>query len=381
MTQYYFDEPINRYGTDSLKWDAYKGKDIIPLWVADMDFKAPLPVLEALHRRVDHGIFGYTHVPDQLEKVVIQRLLNYYNWEILPDWLVWLPGLVSGLNLCCRATGADGDSVITTVPIYPPFLTAPVLSRRKLVSVGLVDNGQQWIIDFDRLEESITPRTKLFLLCNPHNPTGRVFTRDELEKIASLCLQHDIVICSDEIHCDLILDEGKSHIPTGTISPEIADRTITLMAPSKTYNLPGLGCSFAIIPNKELRRNFKKTMSGIVPEINTLGFTAALSAYRDCGEWHLALLNYLRKGRDLVESSIEKMDDISMRHVEATYLGWLDCLEIDVDDPGTFFQNAGIGLFDGIYFGTPGFLRFNFGCPHGLLQQALMRIEEALNNR
>ena len=265
-----FDTPVERRGTASLKWEKYKGRDIIPLWVADTDFRSPPAVISRLQQRVADGVFGYTIPSEELNNVVVAMLKARYDWVVKPEWLIWLPGLVTGLNVACRAVGEDGDDVMTAVPIYPPFLTAPANSRRNLIKVPLKEKNNRWEFDFDRLERSITPKTRLFILCNPHNPVGRVFRRDELITLTSICKKHDIVICSDEIHCDLILDKDKVHIPTATLDPETAARTITLMAPSKTYNLPGLGCSFGVISDNGLQQRFKNTMAGIVPMVNVL---------------------------------------------------------------------------------------------------------------
>ncbi len=377
MTQFNFDEPIDRRKSDSIKWDLYKNPAIIPMWVADMDFKAPPQVIEALHARVEHGVFGYTHAPAELGEVIQARLFKQYDWKIELDWLVWLPGLVSGLNISCLAVGSDGDDVLSSVPIYPPFLTAPKLSRRNLVTAPLVDDGRKWIIDLDLIEKAITPRTRLLLLCSPQNPVGRVFSRNELEKLSEICIRHNIIICSDEIHCELVLDPDKKHIPTATLSPEVAARTITLMAPSKTFNIPGLGCSFAIIQDKKLRNNFKNSMAGIVPYINTIGYTAGLAAYRDGSDWHAALLDYLSENSKLVERTINGIPGLRMNHVEATYLAWIDTTGSGISDPRGFFERNGVGLFDGREFGTPGFLRLNFGCQKSVLEKALKRMKEA----
>lgn len=370
-----FDKPVNRFHTASLKWEHYGDRDIIPLWVADMDFTSPPAVIQALDRRVRHGVFGYGIAPEALIEVVCATLANRYGWQVDPQHLVWLPGLVCGLNVACRSVGTPHDDVITLVPIYPPFLDAPGNFGRGLVVVPLMNDSGRWVIDFARLEKSITPRTRLFLLCNPHNPVGRVFSRRELEDLVALCIRHDIVICSDEIHCDLILDADKNHIPTATISPEAADRTITLMAPSKTFNIPGLGCSFAVISNRRLRHNFLQAMAGIVPAVNILGFTATEAAYRKGWDWHAALLEYLRSNSRLVEKEIGTMAPLAMHHVEATYLAWIDARRIDKNFPGRFFEAFGVGLSEGGDFGSPGFVRLNFGCPRALLQEALVRMK------
>ena len=373
-----FDRTVDRRGTNSLKWDLYKGKEIIPLWVADMDFRVSPAIIRALQAHVNHGVFGYTLVPDELIDVVIGRLATQYQWKIERDWIVWLPGLVTGINVACRAVGDTGDEVLTTVPIYPPFLTAPGNSSRELGTVPLMEGAGGWEIDFDLLERAITPRTRILLLCSPHNPTGRVFTRDELSTLAQICERHDLVICSDEIHCELVLDTDKEHIPTATLSPDVERRTITLMAPSKTFNLPGLGCSFAVISDEPLRRQFLRAMKGIVPHVNALGYTAALAAYRDSRDWYLAMIDYLRENRDSVERSIEAMPGLSMHHVEATYLAWIDTRQTGMKDPVKSFEEAGVGLSDGKSFGAEGFVRLNFGCPRSVLEEAFQRMRRIM---
>lgn len=373
-----FDTVLERRGTASLKWEKYREQDIVPLWVADMDFRSPPAVIRALQLRIENGVFGYTVTPDDLNETVMAMLQTKYAWKVKPEWLVWLPGLVTGLNVACRAVGEDGDDVMTAVPIYPPFLSAPGFSRRNIIKVDLHEDDNQWQFDFDRLEQSITAETKLFLLCSPHNPVGRVFSAEELTTLAEICQKYDIVICSDEIHCDLILDRQKIHIPIATLNPNVAARTITLMSPSKTFNLPGLSCAFAIIPAKKLRQSFKKVMAGIVPRVNAAGYTAARAAFGECAQWHAALLDYLRGNLATVEQAIHQMPGISMAPVEATYLAWIDMRASGVNRPAAFFEDAGVGLQDGIEFDAPGFVRLNFGCPRSLLEKALDRMNSAM---
>jgi cystathionine beta-lyase len=378
-TVFDFSISVDRRHTASMKWDKYKGKDIIPLWVADMDFRSPPAVLEALHQRTAHGVFGYSLPPESLNTTVVKKLQSDYGWTIEPHWLVWLPGLVTGLNVACRAVGGDDDGVMTAVPVYPPFLTAPANARRHLLKVPLQEKDNRWTFDFDRFESTITADTRLFLLCNPHNPVGRIFSRDELTDLVMICEKHDIVICSDEIHCGLLLDEDKTHLPTATLGPEVAQRTITLMSPSKTFNLPGLGCAFAIISNEKLRRQFIKAASGIVPLVNALGFVAAEAAYRNGAGWHTELLEYLRGNRDTVARAVGEMPLLSMTPPEATYLAWIDARSADLPDPVRFFENAGVGLQDGGEFDGPGFVRLNFGCQRPLLEEALNRMKSAMD--
>jgi len=373
-----FDTLIDRRSTASEKWDRYKGRDIIPLWVADMDFRSPPAILEALHERVNHGIFGYTAPPESLIATVVAHLQQQYNWAIDPRWLVWLPGLVCGLNVACRTVGTAEDEVITCTPIYPPFMSAPPLAGRTTTKVPLKLNGSRWEMDLEAMERSITPRTKLFLLCNPHNPVGRVWTRDELLDLAELAERRDLIICSDEIHAGLILDADKRHLPLAMLAPEIARRTIPLHAPSKTFNIPGLGCSFAVVADPALRKSFKQAMAGIVPHVNLLGYAATEAAYRNGEPWRRELIEYLRGNRDLVLRTVANMAGLSVTPVEATYLAWIDTRESGIDNPEMFFEQAGVGLSDGAAFGLPGFVRLNFGCPRSLLTEALLRMQRAL---
>lgn len=374
-----FDTPAERRGTASMKWEKYKDRDVIPMWVADMDFRSPPAVIRAIEQRAADGVFGYTLTPQALNDQVVNMLRQTYDWTVKPEWLVWLPGLVTGLNVACRAVGEDGDDVITAVPVYPPFLSAPGFSRRTLTRVPLKEKDNRWQFDFERLEQMITARTRMFILCNPHNPVGRVYTRSELTELAGICLKHNIVICSDEIHCGLILDEGKAHVPTATLDPEVAARTITLMAPSKTFNLPGLGCAFAVISDKTLRRRFKSCMAGIVPRPNVLGYAAAMAAFAECADWHAALLDYLRGNLATIAGVVEQMAPLSIAPVEATYLAWIDMRDSGLENPAKFFEAAGVGLQDGIEFDGPGFVRLNFGCPRSLLAKALERMKAAMD--
>lgn len=378
MSTFDFDTPIDRSNTGSEKWNKYKGRDIIPLWVADMDFRSPPALIEALQERVAHGVFGYTYPEQELIDVVQAALVRDYDWTIDPDWLVWLPGLVCGLNVLCRAIGEPGDDVLTFTPVYPPFMSAPVLTERTVSKVPLQLVGDRWAPDFSALEKAITPRTKLLLLCNPHNPVGRAWDREELLQFHDIAKRHDLVIGSDDIHSELILDEGIRHIPIASLAPEIAERTITLLAPSKTYNIPGLGCSIAVISNTALRNRFKKAMGRLVPHLNLFAYTAAESVYRDGEPWRAALLEYLRGNRDLVEQEVSTMPGLSITHVEATYLAWIDARGMGVDNPGHFFEEAGVGLSNGADFDAPGFIRLNFGCPRELLKEALRRMSVAL---
>jgi cystathionine beta-lyase len=383
-----FDTVHNRRDSDSLKWARYRGRDVIPMWVADMDFQSPPPVLEALHKRVEHGIFGYASPPQELVQVVVARMRETYQWEIDPSWIVWLPGVVPALNVVCRAYGAEGDEVLTFTPIYPPFLMAPprcgktlrTIPLRRTSASSVEPEEGRYTFDAERFEREISARSRLLLLCNPHNPVGRRYERREIERVADICVSHDILICSDEIHCDLVLDGGP-HIPTAMLGPEVAARTITLMAPSKTFNIPGLNCAFAIIENAGLRGSFKKAKEGIVPGTNVLGYTACLAAYRDGEPWRLALIDTLRGNKDVVREFVNKeLAGLSMDDVQATYLAWIDARALGLPKPARFFEKFGVALFDGAEFQGEGFVRLNFGCPRSILVEALDRLRRAVQS-
>lgn len=373
-----FDRQIDRSNTSSLKWEKYRDTAILPMWVADTDFMAPPAIMAALHERIDHGVFGYTNTPDELNELIINRMQTHYQWPVEKNSLVWLPGLVCGLNLACRAVGQRGDSVFSPKPIYPPFMSSPRLSQRQLITLPLREKDERWILDLDALEASITPQTKLLLFCNPQNPGGTVYRKEELERLAALVVKHDLMVCSDEIHCDLILEPGLKHIPLASLNDEIAARTITLMAPSKTYNIAGLGCSFAVISDPNLRKAFINVMKGIVPDVNLLGYTATMAAYRDGDRWNNSQLEYLRGNRDYLIKEINQIPGLKLGPIEATYLAWIDVSGTKLDNPVHFFEQAGVGLSPGRDFGDERFMRLNFGCTQSTLEEAIRRIRKAI---
>jgi len=314
-------------------------------------------------------------------QAVCDHLDNEYGWRIDPSWLVWLPGLVSGLNVACRAIGEAGSGLLTATPIYPPFLSAPQLAGRRLLTVPLASAGamgdERWQWDWAAMHRAIGPQLAGLLLCHPHNPVGRAWTRPELEKVGEYCLANDLILVSDEIHCDLQLN-GQRHLPAAMLSPELARRTITLMAPSKTFNIPGLGCAFAVIADAALRGRFKAAMDGIVPHVNVLGYVATEAAYRHGGAWRARLLEVLRANRNQVQAAVDTMPGLSMREVEATYLAWIDVRALGWSNPQRRLEEAGVGLSAGREFGAEGFVRLNFGCAPALLEQALQRIAVAV---
>jgi cystathionine beta-lyase len=376
------DAVVDRRNTDSAKWNRYD-HDVLPLWVADMDFTSPEPVINALRERVEHGVFGYGYEPLELRSVFVERMLRLYAWEVKPEALVFVPGIVTGFNLATQATTSPGDGVLVQTPIYHPILYAPGNARCTLDQMELTrSSDKQYRIDYEALESVITERTRVFILCNPHNPVGRVFRQEELERMAEICLKHNIIICSDEIHCDLVF-EGHRHIPIASIDPSIASRTITLMAPSKTYNIAGLHCSVAIIPDEGLRKRFKAARTGLVPGIDVLGFAAALAAYREGQPWLAQVLTYLQSNRDYVAAYVEeRLGGVTMARPEGTYLAWLDCRRAGIPgNPHQFFlEEARVALNDGTMFGRggEGFVRLNFGCPRSMLEEALDRMNSSL---
>lgn len=372
-----FDAIIDRTQTNSTKIDKYKDTDVLPLWVADMDFRSPAPIIDALVQRARHGVFGYTHVPDELVEVIIKRLARLYDWHIEADDLVFFPGVVAGLNVACRAYTRPGQSVITAVPIYPPFMSAPEYSEREVVKVPAIYEDGNWNFPVARLDEHATGNARLLLLCNPYNPVGRALTRTELEQIVDVCKARDVIICSDEIHCDLMFD-GRKHIPTATISREAAEMTVTLMAPSKTFNIAGFGGSFGVIQNPELREKFLQAKRGIIPGVNIMAWVSMLAAYRDSEAWYREMIRYLQGNRDYLATAFEQLPSIRMNQVEATYLAWLDVAALKLKDAPAFFEKAGIGMSEGYRFDDARFMRLNFGCARSLLEEAVERFKRAL---
>lgn len=374
-----FDQSIDRRPFWSTKWTRYP-PDVLPFWVADMDFRAPESIVDALRQRVEHGIYGYTRTPDSLVAACLEWLAREFSWEVDPDWLVWVPGVVPGFNMACRIAGDPGDGVMIPVPAYHPFLSAPRHGEREALLVPLSETERGWCMDLDAMEEAVTRRTRMVLFCNPQNPTGRAYAPDELVALGEFALRHDLILCSDEIHCSIILDATKTHTPMATLGPEIAKRTITLMAPTKTFNIPGIGCAFAVIEDAKLRARFTHARVGLVHGIGPLAYVACEAAFREHGPWLGALLDYLRDNRDLLEQSVAAIPGISMRHVEATYLGWIDTRELGLEDPGRYFEQHGLGFSNGVDFGGPGFVRWNFGCPRSLLSEGIERLEAAVTH-
>ncbi len=380
---YDFDRIIERRNTESNKWHKYP-PDVLPLWVADMDFASPEPVIRALRERVEHGVFGYGVEQPEFHQVMHDRFLKRSGWTVEAEAMVLMNGVTPGFNTACRAFAGPGDGVLMMLPVYPPILRLPDNVGMSRDGASLVRGADgRYTIDLDAFERAITPRTRMFLLCNPHNPVGRVFTREELLRMAEICLRHDLIICADEVHGDLIY-HGYRHVPIASLDPEIEARTITLLAPSKTFNLAGLKSSLAVVPNRALREKFIAARADMVQAGNILGYTAMLAAYRDGQPWLDELLRYLESNRDfLVKYVRSNFPKVEMGVPEGTYLAWLDCRKAGVPghDPFTFFLEAGrVAFNDGKTFGRggEGFVRLNFGCPRALLEQGLERMTTAL---
>jgi cystathionine beta-lyase len=388
MTPYNFDEVIERRDTGSAKW-TYYDPDVLPLWVADMDFRGPDAVIRALREKAEHGIYGYEFESPELRAVLVERMYRLYNWDVMPANFSFLPNLVSALNVACKAFAGPGEGVLMQPPVYMPFLSAPGTSERRAVFAPLAyaQRGQElrYEIDFDELEEAITPDVKVFLLCNPHNPVGRVWTRAELERLAEVALRHNLIIVSDEIHCDLLYD-GNRHIPIASLSPEVAERCITLMSPSKTFNMPTLHMAFAITQNAELQQQFNKTAEGWLPSASGMGIAAAIAAYREGQEWLDALLAYLKDNRDTVTQYIRQhWPEVNFTQPEGTYLAWLDwrTMGLPVSPYQFFLEKARVALNDGAAFGKPegeGFVRLNYAAPRATVLDALERMRAAVED-
>jgi cystathionine beta-lyase len=377
-----FDCIIDRRNTESVKWNWFDD-DVLPMWVADMDFRSPAPVIKALHDRIDHGIFGYGMPPEGLREAIIFHLKSRQDWSVRESDISFISGVVTGFNHAIYSLTQPGDKILIQTPVYPPFLAAPEEAGRQCVHNELMRRSDgRYEIDFDDFEDKAASGVKLFILCNPHNPVGRVFTKEELTKMAEICLKHDVLICSDEIHGDLVYSESH-HIPIASLASEVARKTVTYFAPSKTFNVAGFSTSVYVAQDEDMRKRLSQSMRMLLGHPNILGLHAALAAYRDGGEWLDVLLSYLEDNRDFLADFIaEELPGIEMWTPEGTYLGWLDCrgLDLEISPQKFFLEQAKVGLNDGSDFGVGGngFIRLNFGCPRALLEKGLNRIKDAV---
>ncbi len=375
-----FDHIPDRRATESAKWRTYP-EDVLPLWVADMDFPSPPEVLEALEARVAHGVFGYPKLTRQTAEAVAGWMAAHHGWEVSPKSVVLLPGVVPGLHLAAQAFAQPGEAVLVQPPVYGRFFDVAREAHLQQQEAPLVQTpGGRYAVDFEAFEAAITPQTRLFLLCNPQNPTGRVFTRPELERIAEICLRHDVLPVADEIHHDLVY---RPHTPLASLAPEIAQRSITLVAPSKTFNIAGLQCAAAIIPNPALRKAYEAARRGLLEWVNVLGQVAAIAAYTHGAPWLEAVMAYLKANREFLLDYVQNnLPGIRLNAPEGTYLAWLDCRKSGIQGPPHEFfrRKARLALNDGRWFGAggEGFVRLNFATSRAVLQEALERMKSAL---
>ena len=387
--QYDFDQFPGRRGTDSVKWHIYD-EDVLPMWVADMDFVSPQPVTRALQERAAHGFYGYPRgLIDRPEEVpafrqaVIDWLAERYAWRVQPEDIFLLPGVVVGFNLACHALAVPDGGVLIQTPVYFPILEAAETTGALHQEMELTREADgSYSVDWGAFTDNLTPQTRLFILCNPHNPLAKVFQRAELERMAEICLQHNVTICSDEIHADLTF-EGHPHIPIASLHPEIARNTITLIAPSKTFNIAGLQCSIAIISNPELRQRYLQARKGLVPWVNLMGLVAGQAAYQEGAEWLAQVKRYLQANRDFLYEYVQtQLPGVEMALPQGTYMAWLDCRQAGIDgSPYEFFRDkARVAFNDGAQFGKggEGFVRLNFATPRSMLVEALERMKKAL---
>ena len=377
---YDFDAPIARQGTGCIKFD--RKPELEPFWVADMDFASAPEIIEALHRRVDHGVFGYPQAHKGLDEAIASYLRDRLAASVPSEQIVHLGGLVPALSLAARAFCAAGEAVMTCTPVYPPFLGVQRDASAKLITVDHNCVEGRWTMDWDALEAAVTPETRIFLFCNPQNPLGRVFTAEEVLRLAEFCERHDLIMVSDEIHCDLIHDEAATpHFSALRLPENLRQRTITLLSPSKTWNIAGLGYAFAVIPDDTIRRRFTGARGHTLTEINALAYYAAESAYRDGEAWRLQLIEYLRGNRDfLLDFIAERAPQLKAVTGEATYLAWIDARDTGIENPALHLEKeAGLFVSDGAYFGWPGWFRFNFACPRARMLEALEKIAKTFS--
>jgi cystathionine beta-lyase len=378
MTEVFdFDREIDRRDSNSVKWEKYRGRDILPMWIADSDFAVAPPIQQALRNRVEHPVYGYTQVPERVPELIAERMQRLYQWEIDPRWVVMLPGVIGAFYLACRATSQPGDPVYVPAVVYPPFTRGPAHYSMQDQKIPMRIRDQRMIVDMDWLEQQTPGPDRLLMFCNPQNPGGAVYREDELRRLARIAEQQRLIVVSDEIHCDLILDRDRRHIPIASLNPEIEQRSITLMAPSKTFNLAGLGCAFAIVANDRLRRSMTVNPF-IVPHVNLLGLAAVEAAYEFCDDWNRQQCEYLAANRDYLIDAINAVPGLRLGPIEATYLAWVDVSELALENPPRFFEDAGVGMSPGQEFGDPGYMRLNFGCPRSRVELAVERIRNAV---
>ncbi|MGR3808936.1 MalY/PatB family protein [Jiulongibacter sp. NS-SX5] len=371
-----FDKPTQRRGTGSVKWDMLP-EDVLPVWVADMDFESPEEIKEALRGLVDHQIYGYAWPKEELFTVIINRLKDRHGWEIKKEWIVLLPGLVPGLHAAARTLPKERSSVMTSTPVYFHLFKAAGSAGNQTIEVPFAQKDKKWVMDFASMQNALTSSTGMYMLCNPHNPNGRVFSKDELEQVSDFCLNNDLVLVSDEIHCDLILDNSKKHISVASLNKEIENQSITLLAPSKTWNIAGLGGSMAIIPNSDIRKKFQDAAYGIMPHMNNWQMASMLAAYTHGEPWRKELISYLQANQEYLLKEINGIPGLSMEPCEATYLAWIAC---DKENPEEYLRKHGLGVSGAHQFNGKGYFRLNFGTQRANLEKAVAILKEAFGS-
>lgn len=375
-----FDTIIPRHGTGSIKWD--RRPELDPFWVADMDFVSPQCVLDAIQARVDHGVFGYANAHDGLTEALTHYLSTRHKATVNAEHIIHLGGLVVALSLITRAFVSAGESVMTCTPVYPPFLGVANDAGAETIQVPHVITDGKYSFDWEAMEAAVTSKTKIFILCNPQNPLGRSFTKAEVTQVAVFCEKHDLVLVSDEVHCDLVFNEEvQPFFSTINLPENLKQKLIVLQAPSKTYNVAGLGYAFAIIENDSVRRKFNQIKGHTLPEINCIAFYTAEAAYRHGEPWRQELLAYLKKNRDTITDFIRNETPyLSIPDIEATYLAWIDCSKLGLENPAVYLEkDAGLFLSDGTYFSSPQHIRFNFGCPYERVLEGLEKIKTSFD--
>lgn len=388
-SKYDFDEIVDRKGTDSIKYDAAKEflgtGDVIPMWVADMDFRTPPFIVNAIKARIEHEIYAYTLRNKQYFGSIAGWLKRRHQWDVAEEAIVFSPGVVPALNMAVLSFTQPGDRIITQPPVYFPFFSAVKDHGRELVYNPLLSDKGRLCMDFGNLEKAVLTGARMIIISSPHNPGGSVWTEDELKRLANICLRKDVLIVSDEIHCDLVYKPCK-HIPLASLSGEIADRCITFIAPSKTFNLSGLSTASVIITNEDLRKKFIATLNHLhINGGNIFGNVASQAAYTYGDEWVDELMTYLSENLDILEDFLDKhIPQVKMLRPEATFLVWLDCRDLGMDDETLnrfFLEKARLGLNRGDMFGTggSGFMRMNIGCTKATLIRALHCLKEAVD--
>jgi cystathionine beta-lyase len=396
--KYNFDQVIDRKNTDSAKWGNIKSMfgsvDVIPMWVADMDFPAAQPIIDAIKKRAEHPFYGYTRPAPSVIESVVERMQRKFNWKIKPEWIVFTPGVIPALTTAVRSLTHPGDGIILQEPVYYPFFSAVNSSGCHIVNNQLKLINGRYEMDYEDLESKFLPtvgmhsvshRNKAIILCNPHNPVGRLWQEDELIRMGEIVIRHGAVVISDEIHCE-ILFKGYKHVSFASISEEFEHNSIVCMSPSKTFSLAGIEISTIIIPNKKLRDDFNNVRTGILPGPNLFGYTALEAAYRFGDEWLEQVLEYLQDNLDFMRAYLaDRIPRIKIIEPQGTYLIWLDCRELGMDNHtlrSFMREKARVGLDDGFVFGEygNGFQRINIACPRSILEEALSRIEKAVNS-